>query len=635
VCPTAGMDFVRAPDPTLPNVPVFPDCPSSGPGVQPNTLATFGGNQVPIDSLSLPLLPMFPDPTPGFGNFFVASPTQATNWREELLRADHNINSKWHATFRYIHDSWNSITPNPLWTNGGSYPTIQNAFIQPSTSMVARLTTVASPTLLNEFVASYSVNHISFQNLGAWQRPAGYNIGLFQNGFGGGKLPGVQLNGGVFNGVAQDAGYVPNGPLNSNPIYTFRDNVSKIIGRHNLQFGGAFIASQKNELPQFEPSVNGFLTFDTSSVVSTGNAFADLLAGDIASFAQGSDQPKYYLRHKIFEPYFQDDWRITDRLTLNLGLRISMFGTSRDAKKQAFNFDPAAFVPGASFINPDGSVGGNPFNGIVQCGVNHIPIGCYPGHLFNPAPRVGFAWDPHGDGKTAIRGGYGIFFEYTNAFEENRSHASAVESDGIAHQLLDGMQSFALDFVSAHDVHRLRRQANVAGDGDFGVDDAADHVGTLFSAFDLDGFGSAFLDKAGGIAHGLVDSQVVGAVGHVGDQECVLHSPARGSGVVQHLIDRDRKRVFISEHGLGERVADEDHVDAGFVNQTRAGIIVRSQTGDWFVMKLFVLQGSNGNFVARLANRSETHDVLQCPSAVADRACHILDTNEAIVVAKS
>ena len=424
VCPAPGTDFLQSANPNLPNIPVFSDCPAGGAGVTPGTLATFPGNQVPIDPLSTPLLPMFPLPTPGFGNFFVASPTQATNWREELLRVDHNINSKWHATFRYIHDSWNSVTPNPLWTNGGSYPTIQDAFIQPSTSMVARLTTVASPTLLNEFVASYSVNHISFQNLGAWQRPAGYNIGLFQNGFGGGKLPGIQLNGGVFNGIAQDAGYVPNGALNSNPVYTYRDNVSKIIGRHNLQFGGAFIASQKNELPQFEPSVNGFITFDTGSAVTTGNAFADLLTGRISTFAQGSDQPKYYLRHKIFEPYFQDDWRITDRLTLNLGLRISMFGTSRDAKMQAYNFAPSAYVRGASSINPDGSVAGNPFNGIVQCGVNHVPIGCYTGHLFNPAPRIGFAWDPRGDGKTAIRGGYGIFFEYTNG---NEATATALE----------------------------------------------------------------------------------------------------------------------------------------------------------------------------------------------------------------
>jgi len=401
--------------------PIIPNGPSAGSG--------FPNNLVPIDPNAVPLLAMFPFPNAhnadGAAWAFNASTSTPTYWREELFKIDHNINSKLHASVRYIHDSWNSVSPVPLWTNGGSYPTIQDTYGQPSTSVVAHLTATISPTLLNEFVASYSTNHITFQNMGAWKRPDGYNLGLFQNGFGGGKLPGFLLNGGtLFTGLAQDAGYVPNGPVNSNPSYTYRDNVTKSLGKHSLQFGAYFVASQKNELPQFEPSVNGFITYDTGFSGSTGDPFADLLTGNISSFGQASGQPKYYLRYKIFEPYFQDDWRITPRLTLNLGLRISLYGTVYDNKKQAFNFDPNKYVQGATTLNSDGTVAGDTANGLVQCGAAGIPTGCAKGHLFNPAPRVGFAWDPWGDGKTAIRGGYGVFFEHTNG---NEAVATALE----------------------------------------------------------------------------------------------------------------------------------------------------------------------------------------------------------------
>jgi Carboxypeptidase regulatory-like domain len=408
------------------------NCPSVGANL--TTQPEFLQNAAVAQAL-LPLIPL-PNQGSGANSFFVTNVTQPTNWREELLRVDHNLTNNARLTFRYIHDSWQTIQPTPLWTNGDTFPTIGTDFKGPGVSVVARLTNTFSPTLLNEFVFSYTTDHIILNATGLWKRPAGLPIGDLFGGNGQGFIPGISLTTDAYGGgFAEDPGYIPNGLYNSNPTYTYRDNVSKIVGTHNLQFGAYFVAGQKNELggELGAGSIPGFLTFDSSSDVTSGNAFADLLLGRIASFGQQDVRLKYYNRFKYLEPYFQDDWHVTSRLTLNLGLRVSLFGTYRDKQHFAFNFDPARYVQGQTSINDDGTVSGlgsaNPNgplsvtnlpNGIVQCGVTPgVPVSCMNGHLFNPAPRIGFAWDPAGNGKTAIRGGYGIFFEHANGNEGN------------------------------------------------------------------------------------------------------------------------------------------------------------------------------------------------------------------------
>ncbi|HLH09180.1 MAG TPA: Plug domain-containing protein, partial [Terriglobales bacterium] len=405
------------------------DCPHDANG------NPFPNNTIPanmIDPNAAALLNMIPPANSGSGvnSFYNAAPSQPTNWREELARVDWNVTDKHRAMFRYIHDSWDQITPTvlPWGATSSSFPTLQTHFTGPGDSMVARLVSTFSPTLLNEFVASYTADKITLQNSGPWQRPSSFTAGqLFP---GNTKiLPGVQVftNSEYGGGFTEDPSIIPaSGPFNSNPTYTLRDNVTKNIGRHNLQFGGYFVAAEKNELASVQ--YNGLLTFNSNAPVSSGNAFADLLMGNIASFTQASAQPKYYNRYKIFEPYLQDDWHATNKLTLNLGLRVSMFGTYREIKHQAYNFDPAQWNPAnAPQIDSTGAIttqagalipgSGSPTNGIVQCGVNGVPAGCMKGHLFNPAPRIGLAYDPFGDGKTSIRAAYGIFYDHTNGNE--------------------------------------------------------------------------------------------------------------------------------------------------------------------------------------------------------------------------
>ena len=432
----------------------FSDCPivtgytlTSGPqaGYTPNlnVVPAYNNNT----ALTTPLSNLIPQPNFASGTVFgagvldawTANPSLPMNWRQELFKIDHNINDKIRADFRYIHDSWQEAYPTPLWTDGTSFPTIGTNFKNPGISLVARVTDSISPTLLNEFVASYTADHISTTLTGPWQRPSAFGtLGLYNNGFGfnAPEIPGISLTGNRYGAWSEDPGYVPEGPINSNPTVTLRDNITKIVGLHNLTFGGYYLDTHKNELPQPPTGANGILGFANSgNPNSSGNAYADLLLGNIDSFTQQQLQLKMHNYYKIYEPFFQDDWHTTKRLTLNLGLRMSFYGTYRELNNLAFNFNPALFVQGVSGTDTTGSIvtgnapgsesgfmptPNNPYNGWVQCGVTvGTPKGCMNNHWWNPAPRVGFAFDPFGDGKWAIRAGYGIFFEHMNGNESN------------------------------------------------------------------------------------------------------------------------------------------------------------------------------------------------------------------------
>lgn len=433
-----------------PNTTVTPPDNSECP-VNPATGTPFTGNNVPIDPNAAAMLKaLIPAATVnnGASSLFIGTVSEPLNWRQELVKIDHNFSSRLRLMGRYIHDTYNSTDPTVSFV-GNPFPTVQTTIGTPGTSFVVHLTATASPTLLNEFIASYSADHLILKNTGNFQVPSGFTMtSFFKTGSGSqqlAQLPAISLqNGNAYGGgFTINPGFMP--WINSNPTYGYRDTVTKIIGPHNLQFGAEFIAIQKNE-PNAPTSdgLGGVLSFSESSPVTTGNSFADFLTGNIASYAQTSAIVKYFYRYKILEPYFQDDWRVNKRLTLNLGLRVSLFQTNRDISKSSFNFDPAVYTSAnAPLIAADSSLTpgvGNPFDGFVQCGgpggTKAVPApilaefpaaavagttkpGCMEGHLFNPGPRVGFAFDPKGDGKMAIRGGYGIFFEYGNGNEAN------------------------------------------------------------------------------------------------------------------------------------------------------------------------------------------------------------------------
>ena len=473
---------------------LYPDCPEDEGG------QTFPENQVATNLTSLGLLNtgMIPmanaatgcnsslagtsNPNTGLPNqpCYDAVISPSTYWREELGRFDYNFTQNTKLSFRYIHDSWDTTVATPQWGYvQNSFPSIENRLNGPGTSMVARFTETFSPTLFNEFTLSYVNSHVTLADLSA----PGVNLTpvpacsgtvtsgcmnyLFANGAGG-KPPGIAIAGtnaqyGGY-GFTVDPSYPPWN--HTNPTYGLSDNMLKSFagGKHTVQFGVQVLDAQRNEtngaIGAATGDLQGLLTFSNqNNFYTTGNAFADFLGGSpaleggnaIKSYQQDSAQLKYYNDYWLTEPYVQDDWHVTPKLTVNLGVRLSVFGNYHEKNLNAWNWLASSYdqsvaatvklVPsgppfnGGYFellnnhtlpfdpTNPQSSLmpfASNPVtNGLVQCGQNGIPDSCMSSHRFNPAPRVGFAWDPKGDGKTSIRGGYGIFYEHGTAKESN------------------------------------------------------------------------------------------------------------------------------------------------------------------------------------------------------------------------
>jgi hypothetical protein len=304
--------------------------------------------------------------------------------------------------------------------------------------------------------------------------PIGY---IFSNGYNNNTMPGLEFQGtnGAYgsHGFAVDTGYAPWNQ--ANPTYSIRDDLSKTWGRHTIQAGFEATYVQQNELSAVTGAnsgdLQGLLAFSNQqSRYTSGNAFADFLAGPsavsqvtqestnlytqtaIKSYTQDSGQKKYYNRYKSADIYLQDDFRVNSHLTLNFGIRASLFGTWYNAEGTAYNWRPEVYdksVGGGVYVDPNNGYlayqsseaavplpnrSGGPYsldptaangldraitNGLVQCGKNGVPKSCMSSSVFHPGPRFGFSWDPFGDGKTAIRGGYGLFWEHGTGYEAN------------------------------------------------------------------------------------------------------------------------------------------------------------------------------------------------------------------------
>ncbi|HTV06754.1 MAG TPA: carboxypeptidase regulatory-like domain-containing protein, partial [Acidobacteriaceae bacterium] len=373
--------------------------------IDPNAILFMGTGAIPM-------------PNTANGTQYIASPKQPTYVREDVVRIDHHFNDKYTLMGHWIHDQMSQTIYPDMWSNN-SYVTTGDVFANPSWGSVIKLTQMLSPTVLNETSLDVNGNTIDITPAGIYQQPSGWSaVGIFSGNNALNRLPSIDFSGAPNTNWTINYWPWHNSYLN----YQIRDDFSLTRGLHAFKFGFSYMRNDKNQ--QQQADTQGDYTFDGSSY--SQDAYANFLLGFASSYTQLQNLATAHWVNNTYSGYANDDWHIIPRLTLNLGVRYDALPHVYEKNNRTSNFIPGDFsaadaqVPNASgqldptgpgFRQPAGAPVPFYLNGVQLAGVNGFPRGLVKNSYGTVQPRVGFAYDLFGDGKTILRGGYGMFFE--------------------------------------------------------------------------------------------------------------------------------------------------------------------------------------------------------------------------------
>ncbi len=361
---------------------------------------------------------------------FVTSTVEPEAYHQELARIDYDISSSLKLMLHYIHEGWSQHYSTSLWAGDG-FPTVGTHFILPTDSLAIRLTQIVNPKVLNEVDFQFGYKYDKGTPEGTYARPSGFNSPTVFGNNPLNRIPHLSFNDGY---TGYDVGEWPY-QLNT-PEWSVTDMLSQVVGNQTFTYGAYYQYGIKNQPnggdTQGSFSFNGNWSIKNSQgqLLSTGNPFADFLLGIPSSYSELNQEVMGHWRYHQFEPFFQDDWKVSPALTLNLGLRYQYIPHAYETNNNFMTWLPQLYNPATSYlVNKSGNLycpAGRTcdyYDGEVQAGSPLIPqLGRSTTHTYYGgfAPRVGFAWRLPGLHDTVLRGGGGVGY-YRNQGNDSYS----------------------------------------------------------------------------------------------------------------------------------------------------------------------------------------------------------------------